>query len=119
MTAHNHSSDPDPQYFHRIGLFEAINGDIVIRGRAGERDHLCPLEKLPKMYEERHELMLAMCRAGQRGWDTVADMLDDYKAKILEAIAQRRSMNIDIPKEALDFEKRWGRPDKKAQITVG
>lgn len=92
------------QTFGGIGLLEAVDGNIVLRGRHGERDHLYPLDKAIRRFHETERMISAMARTGMRGWDTLMDINKDMKGKILDAVKQRRSLNMDIPQDALDFE---------------
>lgn len=93
----------ESQTFGGIGLFEVVNGDIVLRGRHGHRDHLFPLHRAVEKYEWAMDMAMNMMRTGLKGWDTMIDFSKDLEAKICEAVDQRRSMNLDTCKEALDF----------------
>ena len=93
------------QTFGGIGCFDVASGDIVLRGREGERDHIIPLEKAVKKYSQLCTFVRKLCMHGVRGWDTLGDISDDLKRKLLEAIDLRRKLNMDIPQDALDFEK--------------
>lgn len=100
------------QSFNKIGLFEAINGNIVLRGRHGERDHIYPLEKAIKQY---HDTLYAAHKLMQNGfpnWEELVELNREFKFRILEALEQRRSLNIETPKELLDqlllFEQQHG-----------
>ena len=93
------------QTFGGIGLLEVVHGNLVLRGRSGVRDHLYPLHQAIKRYGETIQMVLSMAKHAIRGWDTLYDVTKDMKAKILEAIRERRSLNMDIPDVALDFER--------------
>ena len=107
----------EAQSFNKIGLFDVHNGDVVLRGRHGERDHIYPIHAAIKRYEESQQILFVQVRHGIRGWDTFADIVRDMRAKILEAIEQRRSLNLDIPPEAIKFEQ-LHRDSKKVTVTV-
>ena len=107
------------QSFDKLGLFEVKNGDIVLRGRREERDHLYPIERAVARYYETQRMLMSMVKHGIRGWDTLSDVLKDLRMKILEACDQRRSLNRDIPKEALDFEKAHGSARKTSVLIDG
>lgn len=92
------------QSFDKIGLFEVKNGDVVLRGRHGERDHVYPIDKAISRYNETQKMLFAMARHAIRGWDTLGDVVKDLRGKILEAVEQRRKLNRFIPKVALEFE---------------
>lgn len=92
------------QSFDGIGLLEAVNGNIVLRGRNGQRDVIFPLEKAVEKYYHTVDVVHKYALYGVRGWDTLKDIADDFKAKIKEACAQRRKLQEDIPASAQLFE---------------
>lgn len=92
------------QSFNGIKLLEAINGNIVLRGRNGQRDVIFPLEKAVEKYNDTMMTVSHYARYGVRGWDTLKDIADDFKARICEAVKQRRSMRLEVPQNALIFE---------------
>ena len=94
------------QTFSGIGMFKVENGDVKLCGRHGERDHIYPIEKAIKRYDETALMILSLAKRGVSGWDVLMDINNDFKAKILEAIKQRRAMNIEVefPEEVLKFE---------------
>ena len=89
--------------FDGIGLLEAISGEIILRGRNGQRDVLFPLEKAVRKYFDWMDMVHLYASRGIRGWDTMMDIAQDFKAKICEAVEQRKQMQMDVPKEALQF----------------
>lgn len=89
--------------FDGIGLLEAISGEIILRGRNGQRDVLFPLEKAVRKYFDWMDMVHLYASRGIRGWDTMMDIAQDFKAKICEAVEQRKQMQLDIPKDALQF----------------
>lgn len=91
------------QTFGAIGLLEAAAGDVVLRGRQGERDHLYPLELAVKRHDQMVALATKMCRYGVNGWDTLLDITKDMAAKIKEAVDQRASMNRETPADVLEW----------------
>lgn len=97
------------QTFGAIGLLEATAGDVVLRGREGERDHLYPLPRAIRRYYQTLHMINALVKHGVRGWDTLMDINNELQQKILEAIKQRRSLNRGIPAEALAFEQRFSK----------
>lgn len=94
------------QTFGGIGLLEAVNGDIVLRGRQGQRDVIFPLGKAIEKYNDTQLTVSHYFRYGIRGWDTLADIAKDFRIRILEACEQRRKLSMPIPAVALEFEKR-------------
>lgn len=91
------------QLFSGIGLMEALGGDIVLRGRGGERDHLIPLDKAVEKYSVTYDSMMQYARYGVRGWDTLKDIVDDLKVRIIEAHDQRKKLNRPITQDVVDF----------------
>lgn len=91
-----------PSSFGKIGLLEAVNGNIVLRGRHGERDHVFPLEKALQKYDETAIYAARMLKYGLPQWDEMMQINEEFKFRILEALNQRRSLNIETPKELLD-----------------
>ena len=103
--------------FTRVRSIEVRGGDLVIVGR-GERDHLLTLEKIPEWFKERHDMMLYRVSRGDTGALTLASILDDIAAKVCEAVEQRHSMGIEVPKEVQEVADRHGkRPDHKPVVT--
>lgn len=99
------------QTFGAIGLLEAVQGDVILRGRHGERDHLYPLPKAIAWSRNADTMTLSMLKHGVKGWDTMKDISDDLRAKILEAINQRRALGRPIPPAAIRFEQLGGHWD--------
>jgi len=98
-----HGLHESTQTFGKIGLVEAVNGNVVLRGREGERDHLYPIGKALKRYHETVKMYTSMARHGIRGWDTMVDIANELKAAICEAVGQRKSLNLDTPADVLSF----------------
>lgn len=86
--------------FSGIGCLEAISGDVVLRGRNGQRDVLFPLERAVQRYFEWMDLTTAYARNAVEGWTEMMDIAQDFKAKICEAVAQRKKENMPIPENA-------------------
>lgn len=105
-----------PQSFDKVGLLEVRGGDVVLRARNGERDHLYPLHRAVDRYEALIRTMYALLRNGVRGWDTLKDICEDMRAKILEAIEYRRSHNIpcDEPIVLAFYERETNKSFKKS-----
>ena len=93
----------ESQTFGGIGLFEAINGEVVLRGRKGHRDMIFPLHRAVDKYNWAIDMAQQMVRTGMKGWDTMLDFCDDFAAKICEAVDQRRSLNIESAPKVLEF----------------
>lgn len=99
------SFNESTQVFRGIGMFEAVAGDVILRGRHGERDHIYPLHRAISRYNETEGMIHAMARHAVRGWDTLMDINKDLKAFILEAIKQRRALNMEVGNDAVEFER--------------
>jgi hypothetical protein len=91
------------QSFNGIGLLEAVNGNIVLRGRNGQRDVIFTLERAVEKYHDTVATVHQYARYGIRGWDTLKDIADDFKVRICEAVEQRRKMQLEIPANAAEF----------------
>ena len=89
--------------FNGIGCLEAVSGDVVLRGRNGQRDVLFPLEKAVNRYLEWMDMTHAYALRGLKNWPEMMDIAQDFKAKICEAVEQRKQMQLDIPKDALQL----------------
>lgn len=98
--------------FNGIKYLEACNGDILIRGQHGLRDHIIPLRKAVGKYFEWMDLTYAYCRAGVQGWDEMMDIAKDLKARIFEAVAQRKQLQEPIPDDVSEFCKKYGEATK-------
>lgn len=92
------------QKMDKLGMLEAVNGNVVLRGRHGERDHIYPLEKAIRKYYDTRHYAIKMMQTGFPNWDVMMDLNREFKFMILEALKQRRKENIPIPQILLDFE---------------
>ena len=90
--------------FNGIGCLEAVAGDVVLRGRNGQRDVLFPLERAVHRYFEWMDLTMAYCKNGIANWDQMLDIAKDFHAKILEAAEQRRKEGREVPADVLKME---------------
>lgn len=89
--------------FDGIAHMEAISGDIILRGRGGQRDVLFPLEKAVRKYFDWMDMVHLYASRAINGWPEMMDIAQDFKARICEAVEQRKQMQMDVPKEALQF----------------
>ena len=89
--------------FDGIKHLEAISGDIILRGRGGQRDVLFPLEKAVRKYFDWMDMVHLYASRAINGWPEMMDIAQDFKARICEAVEQRKQMQMDVPKEALQF----------------
>ena len=87
--------------FDGFKVFEANCGDIILRGRNGQRDVLFPLDRAVQKYIDWMELVYAYARGGVAGWDTMMDIAKEFKARIEEAVGQRKKLNRPVPESAL------------------
>lgn len=78
------------QSFDKVGLFEVFNGDLILRGRHGERDHVYPIHRALERFWRQLDIykywqlngFFTQCQE----WRYV---LQDFGHKVLEALAQR------------------------------
>lgn len=105
--------------FDGIKCLEAVNGNIVIRGRNGMRDHIVPLEKAITRYFNWMDLVTNYCKLAVSGWETAFDIAVDFKAKICEAIEQRMQEGEKVPVDALEFYERATAAKKPSVIVPG
>lgn len=101
------------QTFSVVGRLEVVNGNVVLRGREGERDHIYPLHRAVRRYYDTVKMTNSMVKYGVRGWDTLFDIQKEFREKILEAIKQRYSMNIELEPEVAEFYQRFNPGDKQ------
>lgn len=91
------------QTFDAIGILHAVDGNIVLRGRNGQRDKIFRLEDAVEKYNDTMALVQRYARYGVRGWDTLKDIADDFKVRIKEAAEQRIKMHLPVPESARVF----------------
>lgn len=92
------------QTFNRLRFVFVHQGIIYVKCKNGERDHAYDLSTAIKRYWSEYEIAQKLFKYGVPGWSDLFELLEDFRAKILEACTQRRSLNMDIPQIALDFE---------------
>lgn len=90
------------QTFPKIGMLEAINGNIVLRGRRGRRDQIYPL----LLAAQRFSKWFSIWRRWQKnGFHTQNQelklVLIEFGAKIQQAIAQRLGGHAEPPPEQI------------------
>jgi len=95
--------------FDGIKYLEALNGNIVLRGRNGQRDVIFTLEKATAKYLSWMDMVYQYAKLGVKGWDTMMDIGKDFKARICEAVYQRKKMGLKVPADA----------EKLAQVSQG
>ena len=86
--------------FDGIRYLEALNGNVILRGRNGIRDRIFTLEKATQKYLEWMNMTYAYARQGISGWDQMMDIGKDFKARICEAVAQRKKLGLKVPADA-------------------
>jgi len=91
------------QTFPNIGLMEAVNGMVLLRGRHGQRDVLFTVERAIDRYYATRDVVQRYFKYGIHGWDTLQELADDLKMRIVEACEQRKKLNMPIPPEASVF----------------
>ena len=101
------------QRFGKVGFLAAEGGVLKLYGRNGERDHLYPLDTAIRRHAWLLHVSGKMFKNGIAGWDEMTEIAEDIRAKILEAIRQRRSLNLSLTDEMLKFEQRHEHRDRK------
>jgi hypothetical protein len=99
------------QTFHAIGCFEAINGTVVLRvpdamkriNPRHYRDQIYKVDEAIDRYTSTGQQIISFKRYGVRGTDELQDILDDYGAKIMEAIGQLEKQHQPISSKAKKF----------------
>ena len=89
--------------FRKIGMFEAKGGDVILRGRHGERDHLIPLDSALSMYYSRIAYMNKVAQYNVLAGGELKDICDEFRARICEAVDQRKKENREVPQEVQRF----------------
>ena len=78
------------QTFPNVRFLEAFNGDVILRGRNGQRDMVYPQHKAAQRFWRMYDMMNYWA---QQGFTTQTEegiqVLENLGAKIQEAIAQR------------------------------
>ena len=105
--------------FDGIGCLEACAGDIVLRGRNGQRDVIFPLEKAVRKYQDWMAMTHAYARQAINGWTQMMDIAQDFRARICEAVEQRKQMQEQVPAAALEFYERATAAKKPTVVVPG
>jgi|BioPla2DNA2_1021312.scaffolds.fasta_scaffold00904_13 hypothetical protein len=103
---YDHKYGAPASSFSKIGALQAISGDIKLVGRDGERDHLFSPETSIDKYYMASDKVVRMHKMSDPGWMTYQEIANDLKARIFEALDQRRSLDRPISEKALMFEQR-------------
>ena len=99
------------QTFHAVGCFEAINGTVVLRvpdamkriNPRHYRDQIYKVDEAIDRYVSTGQQIISFKRYGVRGTDELQDILEDYGAKIIEAIGQLEKDHQPISSKAKKF----------------
>jgi len=86
-----------------IGRLDVSGGDIILRGRNGERDHLYPPGRAMAMHRRLGRLVQRLVMYGVAGWDVFAELADEFGSKIMEAMEQRRKLGRELPEGSDKF----------------
>ena len=80
------------QTFDQVRLFEVFNGDVILRGQRGQRDHVYPLAKACKRFWRMYDMYRWwMLHGFKTQCEELKLILADLGHKIQEAIAQRQA----------------------------
>ena len=78
--------------FNGIAFLEAVSGDVILRGRNGQRDVLFPLERAVQRYFEWMDLTMAYARNGVKGWDEAYDIPKRFGARTAAAYGYKKGI---------------------------
>lgn len=85
------------QRFDQIRRLEAINGEVVLRGKEGRRDKVYPLMMAIKRFAKWYQICMSWYA---KGFTTQIDqlklVLEQLGSKIIEAIVQRETGALSI-----------------------
>ena len=85
------------QTFNQVGMFEAIDGYVILRGRRGRRDKIYPPEQAFKRLTSFYKIYLDWTK---NGFDSQCQelrlVLQQFLAKFQESMAQRIATN-EVP----------------------
>lgn len=84
------------QNFDKIGAFYTAGGHVFMAGRNGERNHLFPLQSTFNAYVKGRQLALHLMSHGIDA-STMLSALEDFKAKVKEAVKYRHKHNMPVP----------------------
>lgn len=91
------------QTFPNVRFLEAFNGDVILRGRDGQRDRAYPLHKAAQRFWRMYDMMNYWAKQGfQSQTQEGIQVLENLGAKIQQAIVQRATGHATegIPKWA-------------------
>lgn len=80
------------QRFDEIRRLQAINGDVVLRGKEGRRDKIFPLHLAVKRFSNWYKICKSWSEKGFKGQiEELKLVLEELGSKIIEAIVQRQT----------------------------
>lgn len=91
------SLDKSKQTFDGIRLVEAVNGNLVLRGRNGMRDMIYPLDKAWPMFFRMCEFYKKLYTLGTNVADEMRDVLYNFGRSMQQAIDQRKKFEEKLP----------------------
>lgn len=85
------------QRFDEIRRLEAINGQVVLRGKEGRRDKIFPLALAIKRFSKWYVICKSWSEKGFKDQiDELKLVLEELGSKIVEAIVQRQTGTIAV-----------------------
>lgn len=90
------------QSFDGIKLIQQINGNLVLRGRNGQRDMIYRLDRAYKMFYRMAMFYAKLRKVSPYIVDQMKQVLKDFGAKIIQAYNYRKSHNMIIPMQMSD-----------------
>lgn len=90
------------QSFDGIKLIQQINGNLVLRGRNGQRDMIYRLDRAYKMFYKMAVFYARLRNISPYIVSQMKDVLKDFGAKIIQAYNYRKAHNLVIPMDITD-----------------
>lgn len=85
------------QSFHGIRYIQAIGGEVVLRGRDGQRDMIYPLHRAVKQFFHMGLFYERLRKVSPMLVSQFKDVIQDFGAKILQAVKIREATNEPLP----------------------
>ena len=112
------------QTFHALGHFEAIDGLVFLRvpdeiKKINPRKYRDQIFKVPEAIDKYINMGMVRLRLkefGAKGYDELGDALDEFGAKIVEAIEQHRKINVHITDKMLMFKQKYLDYKRKSEL---
>lgn len=90
------------QSFDGIKLIQQINGNLVLRGRNGQRDMIYRMDRAYKMFYRMAMFYAKLKQVSPYIVSQMKDVLIDFGSKIIQAYNYRKAHNMTIPFQLTD-----------------